>query len=362
MIHPDFELIETGHPPRQEGPVLLCPSTQDIITALSNMNITGHSYIVLLRETMPLPSELPYDVYLQTSGTTGKPKLVGHRLGRLLGKIKPVDPALPGAPETWYLTYHPASFAGLQVILTASQRGAKLVTGNIETAIAHGVTHISATATFWRLFLSELGSRSLDLKAITLGGERADQAILDALKRKFPTAHLTHIYASTEAGAVFSVKDGLEGFPAKWLKHAPDGISLRVDADGVLEIESPRATVDNWISTGDLVERHGDRIHFIGRVDDIINVGGTKIHPSKVEDITLSVNGVQDARCYGKANPVTGQIVALDVISLPGQDESALKSRLKGALADLDRAAQPRLIRIVEQIRSGTGNKKIRTE
>jgi len=38
------------------------------------------------------------------------------------------------------------------------------------------------------------------LRQITLGGEIADQAVLDALARRFPGARITHVYASTEAG------------------------------------------------------------------------------------------------------------------------------------------------------------------
>ena len=36
---------------------------------------------------------------------------------------------------------------------------------------------------------------------------------------------------------------------------------------------------DAWRPTGDLVEIVGDRIEFRGRVSEIINVGGVKVHP-----------------------------------------------------------------------------------
>ena len=44
------------------------------------------------------------------------------------------------------------------------------------------------------------------LKRITLGGEIADQAVIDGLSKMFPLASIVHIYASTEAGVGFSVK------------------------------------------------------------------------------------------------------------------------------------------------------------
>jgi hypothetical protein len=45
-------------------------------------------------------------------------------------------------------------------------------------------------------------SRDIPLKQITIGGEAVDQVTLDMLRGVFPAARITHIYASTEAGAL----------------------------------------------------------------------------------------------------------------------------------------------------------------
>src|SRR5262245_11190332 len=93
-------------------------------------------------------------------------------------------------PPTWLLAYHPATFAGMQVLLTALAGGGRLVaTGDQSSAalarasLAHDVTHVSGTPTFWRAFLVALGENAtrLPIKRITLGGEAVDQAILDRL-------------------------------------------------------------------------------------------------------------------------------------------------------------------------------------
>ena len=62
-----------------------------------------------------------FGILLATSGTTGAPKLALHTLDRLVGGIRPPPTADPG--RRWLLTYHPASFAGLQVVLTALVAG-----------------------------------------------------------------------------------------------------------------------------------------------------------------------------------------------------------------------------------------------
>ena len=44
---------------------------------------------------------------------------------------------------------------------------------------------------------------------------------------------------------------------------------------------------DGWRPTGDLVEIDGDRILFAGRTSEVINVGGVKVHPLRVEEVAI---------------------------------------------------------------------------
>src|SRR5262249_6738355 len=152
---------------------------------------------------------------------TGLPKWAAHGIAALTARMT----GGKGERARWLLTFNPGSFAGVQVILSAMVGGHELVAAPYgasvadmaDLAVTQGVTHISGTPTFWRAFLMALGDRTVPLKAVTLGGEAADQGLLDALKARFPSASLRHIYATTEAGTVFSVADGCAGFPAAWL-------------------------------------------------------------------------------------------------------------------------------------------------
>jgi acyl-CoA synthetase (AMP-forming)/AMP-acid ligase II len=161
-----------------------------------------------------------FRILLTTSGTTGRPKVASHTLERLAGRVRRSSSLASEA--RWLLTYSPASFAGLQVILTALlldgvliASGEPQITRLVELARKHAVTHVSGTPTFWRSFLvalSEVGGLP-SLRYVTLGGEVASQALLDRLHAAFPEARITHIFAATETGALFSVTDGREGFP-----------------------------------------------------------------------------------------------------------------------------------------------------
>lgn len=332
--------------------------------------------LVLRRHAIPhaevATSAAPgFAVLLETSGTTGAPKLVRHDFQRLRGRLRGTGD--PGA--RWLLTYEPASFAGLQVILTAAASGATLVaapgagaSGLAGTALRHSVTHVSATPSFWRAFLLALDGDAPPLAAITLGGEAADQPLLDRLAARFPAAKLRHIYASTEAGALFAVTDGRAGFPASWLDTGVEGVDLRL-RDGVLEVRSPRAMLGyaggpsssgGWLSTGDLMELRGDRALFAGRLDGRVNVGGVKVSPEAVEQRLLGVPGVRDALVSAAANPITGHILTATIVPAPGAHEAALRAAIREAVADLPPAARPRVVTLADHLPLGAAGKKTR--
>ena len=315
-------------------------------------------------------------VLIQTSGTTGVPKIAEHEIDRLLGRIK--IPATMSSAR-WLMSYHPKSFAGLQVLLTFLSGGHELVYGLEHTvsdlvclALQYKPTHISATPTFWRSLMMA-GGQVLPLKVITLGGEAVDQVLLDSLRRAFPGALIQHIYASTEAGALFGVKDGLAGFPVKWLESGTEGVRFRINGDRVLEVHSPRMMAryskkremplsgDGWLITGDIVDLKGDRVFFAGRQDSMINVGGSKVRPEEVETLACTVEGVHDALVYGIKNPVVGQLVAMDMVLVSGIKEAQVRQKLDDLFVKkLERHKIPRVIKVVENIEANQSGKKVR--
>ena len=56
------------------------------------------------------------------------------------------------------------------------------------------------------------------------------------------------------------------------------------------------------------------------------------------------------ARAYGRPNPMSGHIVALDVVPIDGADTEAVEDAIRAACAHLAPAAQPRRIRFVDDI------------
>ena len=123
--------------------------------------------------------------FMATSGTTGTPKWIAHSLDSLTRavKLKPHSHTL-----RWALCYQPTRFAGLQVVLQSLLSGGMLVdccAGDAELRVKkmhdNNVNAVSATPSLWRQLLMTGQLGALQLTQITLGGEIADQAILDTL-------------------------------------------------------------------------------------------------------------------------------------------------------------------------------------
>jgi len=284
-----------------------------------------------------------------TSGTSGPPKLVVHSLEGLTGAIKPA--AAGEAPPVWGTFYDTRRYGGLQILLRALLgEGSMVMTAPgepmadfITRLVAHGVTHLTGTPSHWRRVLMSPGAAALAPRYVRLSGEIADQAVLDALRTRFPGAPIGHAYASTEAGVGFEVNDGLEGFPAAFVGR-PGEVEIRVD-DGALRLRSGRAAsgylnpgagaladVDGFVDTGDMVERRGDRYHFVGRRGGVINVGGLKAHPEEIEAVINRHPAVRMSRVRARRNPITGAIVVAEVVlNDAASDAGAVKPQILDA-------------------------------
>ncbi|MBX9929422.1 MAG: fatty acid--CoA ligase family protein [Gemmatimonadaceae bacterium] len=311
-----------------------------------------------------------------TSGTTGPPKLVWHRWASVSARTGTSARSEVGA--RWLMTYAPRSFAAIQVLFAALHHDASVwyappepsdVVALLRTA---AITVASATPSWWRRLLLNWprGEPKPMVRQITMGGEPVTQDVLDAVRTAFRPERLTHIYASTEAGSVFSVSDGRAGFPVAWLR-SERGQRIRV-RDGQLEVfigegagrgpstESGR-TEDGWYRTPDIADVVEDRVVLVGRVDCVINVGGRKLTPEQIELVVRREPGVADCRAFAKRSPITGAVVALEVVPAPGValDTRALRSRLAQSLP---RELVPRLISLVPAITITSAGKRSRVD
>lgn len=317
------------------------------------------------RPVRPLPKEQQTKFILSTSGTTGEPKFILHTLESLTATTN------RHSSYRWGLLYDPARFAGLQVVLQALLSGGTLavprrekenLNQSVDFMIESGVTALSATPSQWRRLLMVSSLSSLPLQQITLGGEIADDRILQSLRSLFPAARITHIYASTETGVGFSVQDGQAGFPLSYLDEGGlTGVCLKISADNHLLLR--RESWPDFIDTEDLVEIRGARVYFLGRASGLINVGGNKVCPETVEEILLDHPGVVAARVFGAPSSILGSIVVAEVqIKDSSQSERITTQLNELCRVGLSAYQRPARIRIVDELNINSGGKIARNQ
>lgn len=269
---------------------------------------------------------------VHTSGSTRAPAPVSHRLEALDTFERLAD---LGSHE-WLVAYRTGSYAWTQVamlgLLVAGQHlrfARSFDPADLLDALSDGISAVSSTPSFWRWLLTCASAeqlRGLGLAQITLGGEAADQPLLDRLRAAFPDARITHVYASTECGVVMACADGLAGFPAAVLERRPEERAPAVELrDGTLYVRSPYGVAGSeaWVDTRDLAELVDGRLHVRGRAGHgTINVGGQLVRLEELEAFVHELPDVAWARAYPVRSAIVDSLVGLDVVLATGSARS----------------------------------------
>lgn len=299
---------------------------------------------------------------LFSSGTSGPSKAVVHDFERLGAKFTTPRPAFRTIP--FLLFDH---IGGVNTLLYALTTGSTLVivegrdTETVLEAVArHRVSLLPTSPTFLRLFLlSEAASRYdlSSLKVVTYGTEPMPETTLKRLHELLPGVELRQTYGLSEVGILRAKSRASDSL---WMRIGGEGVETRI-VDGILQIRSESAmlgylnapspfTEDGFFVTGDAVETNGSDVRILGRVSDLINVGGQKVYPSEVEDVVEEVDGVAEAAVYGEKNPLTGAIVCARVRPEPGAPAD-LAARIKTHCRERLQPFQvPVRVAVVEQI------------
>lgn len=293
------------------------------------------------------------EITMFTSGTTGQPKKVVHSIQTLTRSVRRGERY---DNQIWAYAYNPTHMAGLQVFFQAFVNLNTLINVFNRTRSEvfdlierHSITHISATPTFYRLLLPYERDYSSVVR-LTLGGEKSDQHLYDAIHQIFPSAKMNNVYASTEAGSLFAAKGDNFQIPAAirdMFQVADDELLIHRSLLG----QSDSFKFDgDYYHSGDLIEwinREEGVFKFKSRKNELINVGGYKVNPGEVENVLNAIKGIRQSMVFGKANSVLGNILCAEVQLEEGVQLSELEIRriLKDTLQDFK---IPRRIRFVE--------------
>lgn len=310
---------------------------------------------------------------LFSSGSTGKPKGILHDFSLVVEKFRKQRQAVVAIP--FLMIDH---FGGINTILAITSSLGTVVTvadrslPKICEAIArYKVELLPATPSFLTLLMASQLQGDYDLsslKRITYGTEVMPQSTLDRLTKAFPDVVLQQTYGLSEVGVLRSQSRG-DG--TLWVRIGGTGFQTKV-VDEVLWIKSEYAMVGylnaptefdehGWFNTQDQVEVDGEYFRILGRVTDLINVGGQKVYPTEVENVILGLDNIQDVAVFGEKNSLLGQIVVAKVVLKIPESIDEVKKRVR--LACLNKLASfkvPAKVILAEGVLHSSRQKKIR--
>ncbi|GIH11031.1 hypothetical protein Rhe02_90980 [Rhizocola hellebori] len=319
----------------------------------------------------PVDGEVAYVMY--TSGSTGKPKGVAVPHRALANLLLGMAELLGSGPDDRWLNLTSLSFdiSGLEIFLPLVTGGrliiASEVSGQDGRAVnalirEHGVTHVQATPSGWRVLLeSDLPPGLVALA----GGEALPLDLARQLRAR--VARLFNVYGPTET-TIWSSADEIPSDPeqitigrpiANTQLHIVDeqGQSVPIGVPGELCIGGhglangylgqPELTAERFISldgqrvyrTGDLCVRLSDgRVAYLGRSDSQVKVRGHRVELGEIEQRLREHPQVTDAAVALRGEQLVGYVIP----AAPADLKSHLAQTLPAAMIpslflDLDR-------------------------
>ncbi len=284
-----------------------------------------------------------------TSGSTGQPRAVAVTARQLVADtvkilhtmgVRPEDVTLAAIPMTHSYGLGscliPALIAGTPLALPSSALPGALA----HTLAAARVAHFPAVPAMIRALATLATPQATAwLRVCLAAGAPLLPADAEAFRRATGTA--VHVfYGSSECGGITYdrseapresagyVGTAMEGVVVKVVDEAgralPPGVEGRVlvrsrsVAAGTVPPSDPAVFAPGRFLTGDLgVLDEAGRLTLTGRVADLLNVAGKKVHPDEVRRVLEALPGVVGAAVLGLPDPHRGELVAAVVAVEP---------------------------------------------
>ena len=328
-----------------------------------------------------------------TSGTTGRPKGVRHKLSALVGNVVSFNLAMGLGPTSrMYHVLPMAYMAGfLNTILGPIMAGGTVILG----------PRFSPTSAldFWRPAQRE-GANTLWISP-TIGAtlcrlarnrERAPQSASGfetilcgtaplhpnirqqfheifgiPLQESYGTSELLLISAQDHASAATLAEHVGAPLPEAEL-------SFRADSEGRRELflQSPFAMAgyltedgltspaapDGAVPTGDIGEMRDRRLYITGRLKDLIIRGGVNIAPRTIENALGDIPDVKDVAVIGERHEFWGEAVVVCVEASAAADHMAIETAVRERCRDrLARSHQPDRVAVLDAFPRGVSGK-----
>ena len=309
---------------------------------------------------------------LFSSGSTGKPKAMVHDLDTLISSFEAKKPRKLNMLLFLLFDHIGGINTLLNILATLStaiiprQRNSDEICALIEK---YKISVLPSNPTFLNLILMSNAYKKYDLsslKMITYGTEAMSESLLARLKATFKKVKFLQTFGTSETGILNTSSKSSNSTYIKlndaeyktingelWIKS-------KTQILGYLNADMS-AFKDGWFKTGDLVLRDAEYLKIVGRLKELINIGGKKALPSEIESVIMELENIADCVVYGEQNAITGQSVSCDVVLKSDMAKDELKKLIRSTCASkLERYKIPSKINVVEKIAFTNRFKKVR--
>jgi acyl-coenzyme A synthetase/AMP-(fatty) acid ligase len=192
--------------------------------------------------------------------------------------------------------------------------------------------------------LLSLATRDLGpLERVICSAGRLDRELAEALSRRF-AVRVVEVFGSSETGGIAT-----RVFPeVAWRPF--DCVQVDRDVDGALLIESPFLPPGQAgpFRSADEIELHADgSFTHLGRLDDVVKIGGERVSVQAVERAIRRLSGVSDAAVVRVPRTGSRQWELWACVATSGLDAEGLRRLLGGVLEPV---AVPRRVKLVSSL------------
>ena len=148
--------------------------------------------------------------------------------------------------------------------------------------------------------------------AILVGGAATHPQLLESAKKLRITIVTTYGSSETSGGCVYNGQP-LDSARVRLGDEGRIYLGGPMIAQGYRNVDSDAFVVDesgtSWFATSDAGALHDGHLTVTGRLDNILNTGGLKLHPEQLEQHILRVPGVDGVCVVGIPHPRLGQMI-----------------------------------------------------
>jgi acyl-CoA synthetase (AMP-forming)/AMP-acid ligase II len=307
-------------------------------------------------------------ILLFTSGTTGAPKAAvlrhQHIVSYILSTVEFMSADEEAAQLVCVPPYHIAGIASLASSVYSGRRIVQLPAFTaeawLETARREKITNAMVVPTMLSRIIEALeGQASADLPhlaAVSYGGGKMPQAVIERAMELFPDTHFTNAYGLTETSSTIALlgpddhRAAMEsddpavrkritsvGQPIPTIEveiRDEDGKILGPGERGEIYVRGEQVSGE-YLGKGSLLLEDGffatrdggyldpDGYLFLeGRIDDIIVRGGENMSPGEIEDVLFAHEAVADVAVIGVPDEQWGEAVVAAVVLKNGKSVS----------------------------------------